>query len=139
MACGVCEDPPAAGVDMKRRGPEAEDLILSPVEVGDIEIQVKLLRVRGVRPPWRSVVLHALEREHEARAGMKGRKVVADRPPGIGLIDHATQERLVEPREFQNVRAIQNHALQPADHRKSFHWQRFQAPATHGPKRHLRP
>ncbi len=129
MTCRVCEDPPAASVDMKQCGAETEDLVLGLLEVRDIDIQVKLLRVRGVRPLWRSVVLHTLKREHEAGAGMKSRKVVADRPPGIGLIDHATQKRLVKLREFQNILAVQNHALQPADHRESFLWQRFPASA----------
>ena len=105
---------------MKQRGTKAKDLMVSLVEVGDIEIQMKLLRARGVRPPRRSVVLHTLEPEHKARGGVKGREVVVDRPPRIGLVDPAAQERLIEPREFQNIRAVQNHALQPADHRKSF-------------------
>lgn len=51
---------------MEQRGPEADDLLLDLVEVGDIEVQMKLLRVRGVRPLRGAEVLHTLKREHEA-------------------------------------------------------------------------
>ena len=92
MACRICKDPPTAGVNVKQHGTKAEDLILGLVEVGDIEIQMKLLRVPGVGPPWGSVILHTLEPVHEARVGVKGRKILADSPSGIGLIDHPAQE-----------------------------------------------
>ena len=116
MARRICEDPPAAGVDVEQGGSEAKDLLLSLVKVRDIEIEVKLLRVRAVRPPRRPVILHALERKYQARACVKGRKVIADCPPGVGLVDHAAKERLVEPGEFKDIRTVQNHALQLADH-----------------------
>jgi hypothetical protein len=35
---------------MKQRGAEVEDLLLGLVEVKDVEVQMELLRVRGVRP-----------------------------------------------------------------------------------------
>ncbi|BCK72655.1 hypothetical protein Srufu_066080 [Streptomyces libani subsp. rufus] len=119
VARRICEDPPTAGVDVQQRGAEAEELFLSLVKVRDIEVQMKLLRVRAVRPPRRPVTLHALERQDQARARVKGRKVVTDRPPGIGLVDRAAEERLVEPGEFKDIRTVQYHALQLADHRCS--------------------
>jgi hypothetical protein len=101
---------------MEQRGAEAEDLLLSLVKIRDIEIQMKLLRVRAARPPRRPVILHALERKHQTRARVKGRKVIADCPPGVGLVDRAAKERSVEPGEFKDIRTVQNHALQLADH-----------------------
>jgi hypothetical protein len=121
MARRVCEDPPTAGVDVEQRGAQAEDLLLGLIKVGDIEVQMKLLRVRAVRPPRRPVIRHTLERKYQARARVKGRKVVTYCPPGIGLVDRAAEERLVEPGEFKNIRTVQNHALQFADHRSSSH------------------
>jgi hypothetical protein len=116
MAGRICEDPPTAGVDAEQRGSKAEDLLLGPVRVGDIEVQMELLRVRAVRPPRRPVILHALERKRQARGGVKGRKVATDCPPAIGLVDRTVEERLVEPGEFKDIRTVQNHALQLADH-----------------------
>jgi hypothetical protein len=66
VARRICEDPPTAGVDVEQRGAEAEDLLLRLVKIRDIEVQMKLLRVRAVRPPRRPVILHALERKHGA-------------------------------------------------------------------------
>jgi hypothetical protein len=116
VARRICEDPPTAGIDVEQRGAEAEDLLLSLVKVRDIEVQMKLLRVPAVRPPRRPVILHALERKYQAGACVKGRKVIADCPPGVGLVDRAAKERLVEPGEFKDIRTVQNHALQLADH-----------------------
>jgi hypothetical protein len=116
MACWICEDSPTAGVDMEEGGTEVEDLFVGLVEVRDINVQMKLLRMRDVRPLRRAVIRHPLEPEHEARGGVKARKVVADCPPGIGLVDDTTEERLIEKRKFQRIRAVQNHALQLADH-----------------------
>lgn len=119
MARRIREDPPTARVGTDQPGPDAEDLLLSPVEVRDIEVQMKLLRVGAVRPPRRLVILHTLKCEYESRAGVEGRKLVTHRPSGIGLVDHASQKRLVEPGEFKDIRTVQNHALQLADHRCS--------------------
>ena len=116
MPCRICEDPPAAGVDVKQRGTEVENLPVSLVEVRDVKIQMELLRARGVRPPRRPVVLHPLEREYETRASVKSREAIGDRPSAIGLVDRATEERPVELREFQDIRAVHHHALQIADH-----------------------
>lgn len=117
MARRVCEDPPTAGVDVEQCAAEAEDLLLGLVKVWHIEVQMKLLRVRAVRPPRRPVILHPLERKYEARVRVKGRKVVTDCPSGIGLVHLSAEERLVEPGEFKDVRTVQNHALQLA-----YHW-----------------
>jgi hypothetical protein len=78
---------------------------------------MKLLRVHTVRPPRRPVILHALEGKDQARARVEGRKVVADGPPRIGLVDRAAEKRLVEPGEFMDILTVQNYALQLADHR----------------------
>jgi hypothetical protein len=72
MSCWVREDPPAAGIDMEQRGTQAEDLLLGLIEVRDLEIQMKLLRVCRVRPLRSLVVLRALEPEYQAKAGVKG-------------------------------------------------------------------
>jgi len=117
MAGRICEDPPTTGVDVEQRGTKAEDLLLRPVKVGDIEVQMELLRVRTVWPPRRPVILHALERKYQARARVQGRKIVTDCPPAIGLVDRTAEERLVEPGEFKDIRTVQNHALQLSDHR----------------------
>jgi hypothetical protein len=120
MACGVREDPPAAGIGMQQRGAETEHVRLSLVEVRDFDVQVKLLRVRGVRPPRCAVILDALERQYEARADVQGREVAADRPPRIRLVDHTAEKRPVELCQSRHVRTVQDHALQLADHRSSF-------------------
>jgi hypothetical protein len=120
MACGIREDPPAAGIDVQQRGAETENVRLGLLEVRDLDVQVKLLRVRGVRPPRRAVTLDALERQCEARADVKGREAAADRPPLIRLVDHTAEKRPVEVRQFQSIRTVQHHALQLASHRSSF-------------------
>lgn len=50
MTRRICEDPPAPGVDVKQRGTGAENLLLGQVEVRDIKVQMKLLRICAVRP-----------------------------------------------------------------------------------------
>ena len=57
MAGRVCEDPPTAGVGVEQGGAEGEDLVLGLAEVGDVEVQMELLREGGVRPLRRLVVL----------------------------------------------------------------------------------
>ena len=111
MARRICEDPPTAGVDVEQGRAAAEDLFLGLLKVRDIDVQMKLLRVRAVRPPRRPVILHTLERKYHARARVKGRKVITDCPLRIGLVDRAAKERLVEPGEFKDIRTVQNHAL----------------------------
>jgi|HubBroStandDraft_2_1064218.scaffolds.fasta_scaffold163136_1 hypothetical protein len=64
MACRVREDPPATGIDVEQPAAQTGNLRLGLVEVGDLDVQVKLLRVRGIRPPRRVVILGALERQH---------------------------------------------------------------------------
>jgi hypothetical protein len=78
MARGVCADPPAASVSVKQRGAEVEDLLLGLVEVRDVEVQMELLRVRGIRPLRCPVGLHPLEREYETRSRVKLREVSTD-------------------------------------------------------------
>ena len=116
MACRVCEDAPATAVCVQQRGAEFRDLNLGRIEIRHLEVQMKLLRVRAVRPPRRAVVLHALKREHKAGSEVEGREVVADGPPGIWLIDRPASQRLVETAELADVRAVQDYALQLADH-----------------------
>ena len=82
---------------------------------------MKLLRVRGVRPPRRAVIPDALERQHQARADVNGGEGAVDRPPRIRLIDHAAKKRLVELRELQHIRTVKDHTLQFAEHWPSFH------------------
>jgi hypothetical protein len=115
----VREDPPATGVDMQQRGAETHDLFLGSVEIRDIDIQVKLLRVAGVGPPRSPVVGHALERQYEAKTRVKRREVVTDCPPVIRLVDRAAKKRLVEAGEFCDIRTVQNHTLKPADHQST--------------------
>lgn len=92
MAGRIREDPPTARVDVEQCGTQAEDLLLGPVKIGDIEVQMELLRICAVRPPRRPVILHALEREYQTRVRVKGREVVTDRPPAIGLVDRTAEE-----------------------------------------------
>ena len=120
MACGVRADPPAASVEVKQRAAELDDLLLCLVEVRYIDVEVKLLRVRAIRPLRCLVVLYLLEPEDETGSRVERGEVVTDCPPGIGPVDHAAQERLVERSEFTDIRAVQNHTLQLADHRCSF-------------------
>ena len=121
MACWVREDPPATGIDVKQSAAQTENLRLGLVEVSDLDVQVKLLWVRGVRPPRRAVILDALEPQHQARADVQGREDAADRPPRIRLIDHTAKKRLVELRKLQHIRTVKDHTLQLAEHRPSFH------------------
>jgi hypothetical protein len=105
VACRVCVDLPAVLVitGVERRCAELEDLLLGLVEIPDSQVKVELLRAGRVGPSRWLVVLHPLEAEHDARAGVEGRPVLAGRPPGVGLVDHAAKERLVELSEFQGV------------------------------------
>ena len=121
MACRVGEDPPAAGIGLQQPGTLGEDLCLGDIEVGHLDVEMELLRVRGVRPPRRTVIRHLLEREYQARVDMQGRKVAADRPPRIRPVDRAAKKRLVELREFRHVRAVKDHALQLAEHQAPSH------------------
>jgi hypothetical protein len=72
MADRVCVYPPAAGVGVQQCRAEFQDLGVGLVEVGDVEVQVELLRVRAVWPLRCPEVRDALEREHEAGAGVQG-------------------------------------------------------------------
>jgi hypothetical protein len=121
MPCRVREDPPATGIDVKQPATQTENLRLGPVEVGDLDVQVKLLWVRGVRPPRRAVILDTLERQHQARVDVKGREGAVDRPTRIRLIDHTAKKRLVELRKLQHIRTVKDHALQLAEHPPSLH------------------
>jgi hypothetical protein len=123
MACGVGVDAPAAGgvTGVENRGTESEDLLLGLVEVLDADVEVELLGAVGIRPLRRPMAVNALEGEHHAGLEVEGRPVVVERPPGIGPVDRATEERPVEPGELQGVRTVQHHALQVADHASSFH------------------
>jgi hypothetical protein len=90
---------------------------VSLVEVRNGEVQVELLWMGAVGPSWGGKVRHALEREYEPGFGVQGREAIAHRPPGVGPIDHAAKERLVEPGEAGCVGAVKNHALERAYHR----------------------
>jgi hypothetical protein len=121
MACRVRENPPAAGIDVKQPATQTENLRLSLVEVSDLGVQVKLLRVRGVRPPRRAVILDTLERQYLARVDVKSREGAVDRPTRIRLIDHTAKKRLIELRKLRHIRTVKDHTLQLAEHRPSFH------------------
>jgi hypothetical protein len=121
MACRVGEDPPATGIDVKQPATQAEDLRLGMVEVRDLYVKVKLLRVPGVRPPRRAVILDTLEGQYQARADVQGRKGAADRPPQIRLVDYAAKKGLVEPGKLEHISTVKDHALQLAEHRPSLH------------------
>jgi hypothetical protein len=118
VTCRVCVDPPAALAitDVERVCAELEDLLLRLVEILDSQVKVELLRASRIRPSWLLVVRYPLETQHEPRVEVERRPVHAERPPGIRLVDHAAQECLVEPREFQGIGAVQHHALQVGDH-----------------------
>jgi hypothetical protein len=47
MACRICVDPPATGVDVERRCAGLEDLRVGLIEIGDVDVEVELLRVPG--------------------------------------------------------------------------------------------
>ncbi|RPK58528.1 hypothetical protein EES42_37515 [Streptomyces sp. ADI95-17] len=80
MTRRVRVDPPTtrALTGIEQRSPEPENLFLGQVEVRDTQIEMELLRVSGIRPPRRPMVLHPLECEHEPRVGMKGRPAVIE-------------------------------------------------------------
>lgn len=84
---------------------------VSLVEVRNGKVQVELLRMGAVGPSRRGKARHALEREYKPGFGVQGREVIAYRPPGVGPINHAAEDRLVEPGEGGCVRAVENHAL----------------------------
>jgi hypothetical protein len=75
MARGVGVNPPAAVfvAALERLRAEPEDVRMSLLEVGHGEVEMGLLRVRGIRPPRRAMVVGALEREDEAHAGVQRR------------------------------------------------------------------
>ena len=87
MADRIGIDAPATRVDAEQRRAELQNPRVSLVEVGDVDVEVELLRVRAVWPLRRSEVSHALEPEHETGFGVQGREVIVDGPPGIRLID----------------------------------------------------
>ena len=117
MADRIGIDAPATRVDAEQRRAELQNPRVSLVEVGDVDVEVELLRVRAVWPLRRSEVSHALEPEHETGFGVQGREVIVDGPPGIRPVNLATEQGLVEPGEPKSVGAVKNHALQSADHR----------------------
>jgi hypothetical protein len=116
MSRGICEDPPAAVIDAEQRGAHGEDLFLSLVEVRDLKIEMKLLRVRRIWPPRGLVAFRALEGEYKAKASVQGREVLAHCPPGVWVVHSPAKQRPVEHGEFQDVGAVQDHALELADH-----------------------
>ncbi len=66
MACRVCAYRPAARVEGQYRGAEFDDFLPRLAEISKFYVQMRLLRVRAVRPSRRPVIRHALEREHQA-------------------------------------------------------------------------
>jgi hypothetical protein len=111
MACRVRKDPPATGIDMQQPATQTENLRLGAIEIGNLDIQVKLLRVRGVWPPWRAMI----QSRHEEWKG------AADRPAWIRLVDHTSEKLPIEPRELERIGTVKDHALKPAEHRPSLH------------------
>lgn len=120
MACRIREDPPTpfAAALVEQGGAPVEDVLLSAFEVLDPQVQVELLGLGGVRPPWWSMVLHPLEGEHEP-VGVKGRPAVAERPPRIRPVHLAAEERPVEPGQPDDVGTVQHHTLELGDHEAS--------------------
>jgi hypothetical protein len=62
---------------------------VSVIEVGDVDVQVELLRVGVVWPLRRPEVLYALEPEHETGFRVQGREVIVD--------GHRGSARLISP------------------------------------------
>jgi hypothetical protein len=72
--------------DVERRFAGLDDLMLGLVEILDSQVKVVLQRTSRIRPSRRLVVLHPLEREHEARAGVEREPVLVERPSGSGWL-----------------------------------------------------
>jgi hypothetical protein len=117
----IREDPPALLpiTDVEQCGAQLEDLLLGLVKVLGMQVEVKLLRTSGVRPPRRLMIIHALESEHEPAVGVERRPRVIERPPRIRPIHLATKKRLVEPGQLNDIGAVQHHTLQVGDHEGS--------------------
>lgn len=116
MADRIRVDAPTALVDVQQRRAQVQNPRVSLIEVEDVDVKVELLRVHAVWPLGRPKVCYALKPEHETGLGVQGREIIADSPPGIGLVDRAAEQRLVEPGQTEDVRAVQNQALQRAEH-----------------------
>jgi hypothetical protein len=80
----VGEHPPAARLAPQQDGAQREDLLLCRIEVRDVQVEVELLRVRGVRPAWRPVLVRPLERQDEPGVRVQRREGVIDRPARVG-------------------------------------------------------
>jgi hypothetical protein len=80
-------DTPTTRVDVEQRRAELQNSRVGLIEVGDVDVQVELLRVGVVWPLRRPEVLYALEPEHETGFRVQGREVIVDGPPGICPVD----------------------------------------------------
>jgi len=97
-------------LDTQTGGPEGDDERIGDVEVVDHDVEVDLLRPRGVTPHRRHVVRRELERQPAVR-GVRGdddplRTVEGDRPP---------EHRGPELREGVRLAGVQRHVVHPAD------------------------
>ncbi len=83
------------------------------------DVPVELLRVPRVRPARRSIVVRALERQHQPRGQVQGRPILVDAPPRIGLVDGSAQQRGVEPGQRRYVGTVLDYALHETGHASS--------------------
>lgn len=120
MSCRVREDAPTplSVTSVEERGAPLQGVLLGSVQILDRQVKVELLRVGGVLPLRRPVILHALKGQYEPTVGVKCRPVVAQRPSLIRLVHYATDKRLVEPGQLEDIRAVQDHTLQLGSHER---------------------
>lgn len=72
----ISEDPPAARVTSQERRAKASNSLMRIINVPHVDVEVQLLRVASIRPPWWTEVGDTLERQNSAAAGSMQRREV---------------------------------------------------------------
>lgn len=116
MPCGIGEHEPAALVDVKQRCSQRQDRVSSLIAVGHVDVEMELLRTRGVRPAGSLEVLCALECIDRPVIDVQGCERLARRPSWIRSVDLAAEQSAVELCQFDRVRAVDDDALNVSDH-----------------------
>jgi hypothetical protein len=116
MSGRVGEYEPASLIDVEQGCSERQDRVSCLTAVGHIEVQVELLRLRGVWPMGRPEASYSLECVDRAVIDVQGHERRTGGPSWIWPVHLAAEQRAVELCQFTRVRAVDDYALHSSDH-----------------------
>ena len=110
MTRGVEEDAKArAGLHLRFTRTQSENLLLGDVEVGDVEVEVGLLRPPAARPYGCLMVRCKLEGERHAAVAPQLYPLV------VAVFDLPARDRAVELGQFAGLAAVERHNAESCD------------------------